>query len=1272
MSDFTSFGALRDKSKYTKSELEVLLGINDDAYRSSDETVITEQLKAGRIGPIDCSIPFSWDFGGYEARDIPFGMHSFSYQGSLLSRYWRTGEEECRDLFVAYVNDWVRAYPDIQKDDPWAWHDDATARRVYYFCTALYLFGDLMTDGQVCALMHSLKMQVRLLCRESFYKARHNHGMYQDRAVAMYGLLFSSEPEYHMLIAKERSRVYFRGVFTSDGVHKEHSPNYHIDMAASLDWFAFVYREADPEYANELTELCERMAEYIVWITMPNRKLPSIGDSRRTFRAITLWQRDPAYQWAISGGAAGKPPKETMRVFEQAGYAVIRKDWNMEDRGTWIMLLAATHGPAHKHNDDLSFLIYHDGELITEAGNRNYNYADPMTEYIYSAEAHNMFFAGEDCYPMKANHLPLLEQSAYLTRICSYGGEPGIKSVSGEQHRVPGARQIRTIKYFETLDIAEVCDEITLEEPAPMRFIYHIAPGIHVTRTPGSFKLWRKDRLAAEAYITLVSPEGDVNTVVRTPGSGDMRCSVFYGGEEPRRGSLLEVRAKGQKGKNIFKLTVELYNAAENPDADETKSKDENEKDDTEAVKEPTVMTEKEKYLSSVKYEQYIEDGKLYFIITEAHEDITAFVYYLNLNGETVLRSNQTDNRAVAFRLADAGEYRVKYYVKAGESKYSAQSEPLVSKDACDGPFEIITGEDGGGDDENGVSEKKDIYAEIRNTDIFRFSSRSSFGEFSTQELWALFGIYDGAYFKNWSYGEELEQLLSGTLEGQDFNPPCSWDFSGFADRRIPYRMQSFLREACLITEYFKTGKEEYIDLFIKYVLDWIDKHPAPDLDDFWAWHDDATARRVYFFVVLLLLFDKKLGENEIRVIKESLKIQVRLLCREDFYKFHHNHGMYQDRAVALYGLTFSEEPAYHLTLAKERTREYFGYAFTADGVHKEHSPNYHMDMAGSIYWFALAYRNEDADFSRDMTSLMDRMAEYVMWITMPNGELPSIGDSKQRVRTQPLWNANPNYLYVITGGRDGEKPDGLFKLYREAGYGIIRKDWSMDGSGTWMMLLAATHSIAHKHNDDLSFLVYHKGELITEAGNRDYNYTDPMTEYIYTSYGHNVLFVDGKGWGMKPNHLPLIDSAAYKTKITGGEDNGAVQYVTGREVRFKGVEHERTIRYLRDENVIEIEDKIKSDKPHSFRLIYHIADGVEVTPTEGGWECERGGEPVARITPIGSVPTVLSTYTGEGEDPWRTWLFGGVPEARCGTLLAVDFAGEKGIKTLTLRIELK
>lgn len=666
--------------------------------------------------------------------------------------------------------------------------------------------------------------------------------------------------------------------------------------------------------------------------------------------------------------------------------------------------------------------------------------------------------------------------------------------------------------------------------------------------------------------------------------------------------------------------------------------------------------------IKAIQYKQTLIGNQLQIqILTPNIPTAIMFNYVLYCGKDKVALSRATTDPHFSFMLPGGGTFHIKFYLLEQNEKVSRHFEPVTFE--CEQqyiPSKL-----------NSAFLKKDASQK----DYFINGKPTYLEVFLPDQYETLLGISDGAYFKGRSQEtiDRASQLLDYQLFGYDLTPPCNWKFPPEFGRRLPYRCHSFLWIVDLLTEYWSTGKATYRDRFLEYVFDWIHAHPHIDMRDEWAWHDDATARRVYFFCVTLLLFEKILTPEQIATLKASMKMQATLLCKESFYKRNHNHGMYQDRTLALYGLTFAEEPEYYLLMAKERTREYFYYAFTTDGVHKEHSPMYHMDMASSISWFAMAYRNIDPEFSSELDELLHRMANYIVWITQPDQYIPSIGDSPLRARVSSLWTADPNYQWVVTNGQLGTAPEETGEIFWEAGYGVFRSSWNMNkDKDTWMMLLASTHSMAHKHNDDLSFLLYHKGPLFVEAGNRNYNYTEEKTQYIYSSYGHNVLFVNGEGWKLKPTtHLPLLEPAAFETKIIDGNTQGNIQWVTGRQTRFPGVCQERTLRYRRAINTVELEDRITLEEDSSLRLIFHIAEGVEVQETSTGWVFLRNGKRIARAYVDGNADIRRTTYTGDGVDPWRTWIFNGFPDEKQGTLLAVDMDGTEGENKMCLRVDL-
>lgn len=666
--------------------------------------------------------------------------------------------------------------------------------------------------------------------------------------------------------------------------------------------------------------------------------------------------------------------------------------------------------------------------------------------------------------------------------------------------------------------------------------------------------------------------------------------------------------------------------------------------------------------MKRISFCQTIEGDTLHFqFSTQEIPDDVMFDYELYFGKQKIRYAGLSVSPSVDFVLPGGGVYRVKgYLVRRGEkcSRYfdeiDQNTSPLFDPSKTD----------------TSVQKKKSCAY-----DLFTFGDSSIFANYPTELYESLLGMSDTSYFtgKNQEAYERAVQLLNYRLQGVDMRIPFSWSFPSELGRLLPYRCHSFTWLADLLTEYWKTSDVRYRDRFLQYVFDWIRAHPQVDLRDEWAWNDDTTARRCCFLCMTYALFCKILTDDQIRTLRVSAKMHANLLCKEHFYRRHHNHGMFQDRAVALYGLVFAEEAEYYLFIAKERVSEYFEFSLTTDGVHKEHSPLYHMDIARSIYWFYIAYSNVDKMFSHEMELLLKKMAEYIVWITQPDGFLPSIGDSPSRAKVTPLWAKDPAYQWVCTEGQVGAPPVQTGRIFWEAGYGILRSSWNMNkADDTWMMLLAATHSKAHKHHDDLSFLLYHKGPLFVEAGNRNYNYSEKKTQYTYSSHAHNVLFVNEEGWKMNPaTGLPLLETEAYRTRIIEGHIQGNIQYVTGRQTRFPGVTQERTLRYRRTLQIVQIEDRIILEQEARLRLIYHIAPGVEVIPEENGWLLLRERERVARVSADGTGNLTLTTITGEGNDPWRTWIFGGNQVEQQGSLLIVDFVGKSGENLICMHIQL-
>ena len=496
----------------------------------------------------------------------------------------------------------------------------------------------------------------------------------------------------------------------------------------------------------------------------------------------------------------------------------------------------------------------------------------------------------------------------------------------------------------------------------------------------------------------------------------------------------------------------------------------------------------------------------------------------------------------------------------------------------------------------------------------------------------------------------DVGRLLAGDCQGYNVKPPIDWSCTNIQDRVICWQLHGFIMLDPVMRQ-CETSYDERCGRYLHdYVLDWVRANPVPLKGNDWAWHDDATARRAHRMSYLWRFLPKLWSEEESREIKKSLDAQAALLATDSFYKRRHNHGMYQDLALLCYALCVCDDDAarkMYIDKAVARSLEYFDYVFCRNGVHKEHSLLYGSDVSKAARCFAKIVESIDAGAASRYDAYYRGAKRFLSLCTMPNRKWPSIGDSAEVISSFGSKTAS-EVASVFTDGEAG------------GGYAIFRSSWNdPPDAATWILFLAATFSSAHKHSDDLSFILYHRGDLFVEAGKRDYNYANPITTYAYSGYAHNVLCVDDRDFpvNVRQNGFRSVPSRALKTRIVNSVTNAMVSSVTGIQERFPGIVQTRTISFDRIGRTVTIRDYMDTKKAFKASLLFHLAPGIKVETRGEAFEFLRDGVKVASITFSGDfdLPVKPRVLTDEGEPPYRTWIFGGELEPKCGSLIIVD-----------------
>jgi len=267
-----------------------------------------------------------------------------------------------------------------------------------------------------------------------------------------------------------------------------------------------------------------------------------------------------------------------------------------------------------------------------------------------------------------------------------------------------------------------------------------------------------------------------------------------------------------------------------------------------------------------------------------------------------------------------------------------------------------------------------------------------------------------------------------------------------------------------------------------------------------------------------------------------------------------------------------------------------------------------------------------------------------------------------------------PEYEYIYSQGKNGVRPvDNV--VFPQGGYAIMRSSWDdEEQNATWMMLLAATFSSTHKHSDDLSFLLYHKGDLFVEAGKRDYNYANEQTAWVYSGYAHNVLLINDEDFPIKVgnNGFRSIYPKALETRILDYNLDEDVKWVKACQKRYKNIVQERTLKYDKLNHLVCVEDEIISTEGCKGTLLYHIAEGVDMKEAENGWDLYRDNVMVASVVVKCEEKEITTITKTEGGDPYYTWIFGGDAVPKQGSLIKIDVPIQEGQNRIAMEIYLK
>jgi len=460
--------------------------------------------------PLDLEPPIDWNRLRDENRSWNFQLHTWEPIDAVLARYSDEPNTDDLETCVAFALDWVRENPFAERGpqigETFDWYDMAVGLRAFRLAYLIDVAARMpsVPDRQLTLMWGSMLDHFEYLEDDSNIRFHNNHGLYQAMGQLLAARRFSWLDPGRAISEQARNRLarMIDQQFTTELVHREHSPGYHLSVLDILMKNQSVLVGGDPSLASRLVEAEQALA----WMVLPNNRLAMLGDTDRADVAdsdLVAGYSSDLLRYAVSGGHRGAPSTNRVGVFPESGLAVLRSGWPPPadfSGASYLAQQCAFHSRTHKHADDLAFLWYdHGNEILIDPGRygylgrtdpsselfkRGFWYEDPKRVYVESTRAHNTVEIDGQSYDRK-------REKPYGSAIERWGETAsGVQFVECRVVHLEEVRHTRLLlsdphRWLLVLDLLEDAQRVEHD----FRQWFHFAPHLGVARREMSLEV---------------------------------------------------------------------------------------------------------------------------------------------------------------------------------------------------------------------------------------------------------------------------------------------------------------------------------------------------------------------------------------------------------------------------------------------------------------------------------------------------------------------------------------------------------------------------------------------------------------------------------------------------------------------------------------------------------------------------------------------------------------------------------------------------------------
>jgi hypothetical protein len=226
------------------------------------------------------------------------------------------------------------------------------------------------------------------------------------------------------------------------------------------------------------------------------------------------------------------------------------------------------------------------------------------------------------------------------------------------------------------------------------------------------------------------------------------------------------------------------------------------------------------------------------------------------------------------------------------------------------------------------------------------------------------------------------------------------------------------------------------------------------------------------------------------------------------------------------------------------------------DGSTVELCSGYHKDAVETYTHTLQEFQDDGKEVSPAFSARLEKMYEWIMKISLPDGVLPLNGDSgagntREFLRKGADLFHRPDMAYVGSGGKTGTPPAYLDAALPAAGYYTLRSGWTGPDDLYLFMDISTQPVVSHQYFDALHIFLYAYGrEFFPATGT--FTYGGDYHETARATRSANTVTIDNENQG----DVPSVCNAFFSSP--------QLSFLDGSQPGYPGVTHRRQVLFVR------------------------------------------------------------------------------------------------------------